>query len=124
MQTERKVFEKLFTPDKVELESQKIELALADDIETTRNSALKSADASKAIFNKAQAGLIQYKDSLANVAQASNQVIQLIGQLKAKSKELGIEVGAKYLVLEKEASQRSKEFTAKYNSINSIIQSM
>ena len=32
MQTERLVFEKLFTPDKVELASQKVELALVDDI--------------------------------------------------------------------------------------------
>ena len=124
MQTERKIFEKLFSPDKVELESQRIELALADDIEASRNNALKGADASKAIFNKAQAGLIQYKDALGNVAQASNQVIQLIGQLKNKSKELGIEVGPKYLILEKEANQRSKDFTAKYKAIDAMIKSM
>jgi hypothetical protein len=49
MQTERKVFEKLFTSDKVELESQKVELALIDDIADIRtqlsnfNSEIKGA---------------------------------------------------------------------------------
>jgi hypothetical protein len=119
MSIENKVFEKLF-----KLASQKVELALADDIETTRNASLRSADSSKAVFNKAQAGLIQYKDILGNVAQSANQVIQLIGQLKTKSKELGIEVPPKYLNLEKEANQRSKDFTAKYKSIDTIIKSM
>ena len=32
MQTERLVFEKLFTPDKVELASQRIELSIIDDL--------------------------------------------------------------------------------------------
>jgi hypothetical protein len=36
MQTERKVFEKLFTPDKVELESKKVELGILDDIDNLR----------------------------------------------------------------------------------------
>jgi len=34
MQTERKVFEKLFTTDKVELESQRYEFSILDDLKT------------------------------------------------------------------------------------------
>ena len=57
MSIENKVFEKLF-----KLASQKVELALADDIETSRNGYLKNVDSAKAIFNKAQGSLIGYKD--------------------------------------------------------------
>jgi hypothetical protein len=94
MQTERKVFEKLFSPDKVELESQKFELALADDF--------------KAIFNKAnndQAKIAtRFVDAL---AKASNEFkanladwnkAQLLGnQLIQQSKQIGVELPAPFL---------------------------
>ena len=124
MSIESKVFEKLFNIDKVELASQKVELALADDIESSRNGFLKNIDSAKGSFNKAQSSLIGYKDSLGNIAQGSNEVIRLISQLKTKSKELGIDLPAKYLVLEKEASQINKQYTAKYNAIDAMIKSM
>jgi hypothetical protein len=124
MQTERKVFEKLFSPDKVELESQKVELALADDIEASRNESIKYADSSKALYNKAQAGLIQYVNSLANVVQASNRTVQYIKDLKQKSAGLGVEVGGKWLSIEKEASQQAKDYTAKFKAIDTMVKSM
>ena len=124
MNIENKVFGKLFQDEKLELKSQKVELALADDIEAARNTGLKNVDGSKSAFNKAQSVLIQYKDSIANVAVSFNQVLQLIGQMKAKSKELGIEVAPKYLNLEKEANQYSKQYSAKFKAIDAMIKSM
>lgn len=124
MNTENKVFNKLFKSEKVELESQKYEFALADDIESTRNTALKGADNSKTILNKAEAALFQYRDSLGNVAVSFNQVLQLVGQLKAKSKELGIETPPKYLVLEKEANEKFKQYSAKFKAIDATVKSL
>ena len=124
MNTDKKVFNKLFSTEKVELSSQAYEFALADDIESSRNAGLKGADNSKAILNKAETALFQYRDSLANVAVSFNQVLQLVGQLKAKSKELGIDTPPKYLVLEKEANEKFKLYSAKFKAVDATVKSL
>jgi hypothetical protein len=80
MQTEKKVFEKLFASDKVELESQKIELGIVDD-------AKKGIDmVSKAFSN----GVWNELERL------PNQVLQIVAQassvLKEASKGQGIAI--------------------------------
>lgn len=124
MNIENKVFGKLFQEEKLELQSNKFEFALADDIESARNAGLKNVDGIKSSFNKASTSLIQYKDSIANTVVSFNKVLDLIGQMKAKSKELGIEIAPKYLNLDKEASQYVKQYTAKYKAIDAVIKSM
>ena len=75
MQTERKGFERLFAPDKVELESQKIELGLTQDAQSlykllkSFNDAIKSdGDKANALYDKVsvngQKALMVFKESM------------------------------------------------------------
>jgi hypothetical protein len=61
MQTEKKVFEKLFASDKVELESQRIELSIIDDLrkEITQKGVFDSDSALLATLrNKSKTALV------------------------------------------------------------------
>lgn len=91
MSIESKVFEKLFSADKVELESQKVELALADDFITVFTKANNDqAKISTALVNDLAKAANSYKGNIADWSKA-----QSIGsQLLVRSKEIGVELPA------------------------------
>ena len=124
MQTERKVFEKLFSPDKVELESQKFELSVATDIEDRRNAGIAEIASSKKLYDKAFNGLFEYRNSLIRISQQASGVLYSIKQLSDKSKELGVEIAPKYLVLQKEAKTQEKDYLTKANAVDAVMKSI
>ncbi len=124
MQTERKVFEKLFTPEKVELESQKFELSVATDIEDRRNAGISEIASSKKLYDKAFNGLFEYRNSLIRISQQASGVLYSIKQLSDKSKELGVEIAPKYLVLQKEAKTQEKDYLTKANAVDAVMKSI
>ena len=91
MNTDKKVFEKLFSGDKTELESHKIELALADDfisIFTKANN--DQAKISTALVGDLAKAGNAYKNNVADWSKAS-----VIGnQLISRSKEIGVDLPA------------------------------
>jgi hypothetical protein len=89
MNTDKKVFNKLFVEDKVELESQKVELGLTQDAQSllkllkSFNDAIKSdGDKANALYDKVsvngQKALMVFKESM-KVLEKINQAYENIG---------------------------------------------
>lgn len=119
MSIESKVFEKLF-----KLESHEIELSVATDIEDRRNTGLAEIANSKKLYDKAFNGLFDYRNSLIRTSQQASGVLYSIKQLSDKSKELGVEIAPKYLVLQKEAKTQEKDYLAKSNAVDAMMKSL
>lgn len=85
MQTERKVFEKLFSPDKVELESQKFEFGILDDISNFLKSYSVVSDVAP-IRNAAE----KAEQSLNAKKAKLEEIIKQIAKGKQMAKDLGM----------------------------------
>ena len=89
MNTDKKVFNKLFSEEKVELASQKFEFALADDfiaVFTKANN--EQAKISQTLVDNLAKAANSYKGNIDDWSKAS-----VIGdQLIARSKEIGIDL--------------------------------
>ena len=124
MNTGKKVFEKLFSGEKVELASQAYEFALVDDIKAEASIMLINIEKVKSQFNKAQSAMIIYNDANRAVAGPASRVINLIKELKDKSKSLGVELPASILAIEKDAQAKYKEYAAKFNAVDASIRTL
>lgn len=124
MNTEKQVFNKLFSQEKVELASQNYEFALADDIKAEAASMDGIIAKVKPQFNKAQTAMIQYNDFNRAVAGSANRVIALVKDLKEKSKGLGVEPPQAILALEKAAQANYKLYSAKFSAVDSAIKAL
>jgi hypothetical protein len=121
MNTDKKVFEKLFSKEKVELESQKIELALVDDI--------KSADkfllASYSEMDKKKQALLDafkmYKSAIGRTLDTSFTVFALSNKLQEGLKTTGVAVPAEYVAIRNNAQQRQKELQSLFDSVNKAM---
>lgn len=89
MNTEKKVFKKLFSEEKVELESQKIELGLTQDAQSlykllkSFNDAIKAdGDKANALYDKVsvngQKALMVFKESM-NILDRINKSYEALG---------------------------------------------
>lgn len=85
MQTERKVFEKLFTPDKVELESQKYDFGLIEDIRTQLDKAFP--------FTEIQSEVIAIENKIKKALPLYQSIIKQTEDGIVKLKELGVDGG-------------------------------
>ena len=118
---EKNVFGKLFT--KTELSSQKIELALADDIkaEIQKYKGLKdNVDKAK---NKAINGIISYSDNIRVAYQNANNAVGMIDQLMAKAKELGLgDTG--FESYKKDLAQKAADYKKLFTQVDGISKSL
>lgn len=119
MNTENKVFNKLFSNEKVELASQVYEFALSDDIKSA-SAALKEGETKiKVAKSKAMEAIGAYNQwSTGGVARA-NAVIRLVDQLIAKSKELGIAPPSDMLALKQDAAAKLKLYNSSLSAATS-----
>ena len=116
MSIENKVFEILST--KVELESQKIELALTDDVK----SADKKLTASYNEINKIKNTLLDnfkiYKGSITQALNNASVANDLCVQLSKKSKEFGLEIPQEYVNIQKNAQVKHQELDKLFGAVN------
>lgn len=124
MNTEKQVFNKLFSQEKVELASQAYEFALADDIKAEASNMEGIIGKVKPQFNKAQTAMIQYNDFNRAVAGSANRLIALVKDMKEKAKTLGVEPPQSILALEKDAQAKYKMYLAKFNSVDTAIKAL
>jgi hypothetical protein len=108
MNTDKKVFNKLFSVEKVKLSSNKFEFALIDDLKATLNSLENQIFIDKDIYNEfikigSDLAILQQKakervTSYDSVVQSSFKKIQLaekyMAQAERISKELGVDVNS------------------------------
>jgi len=114
MNAEKKVFSRLFTEDKTELATQKIELSVIDDIDKMTSKGLSDMLEASSLAQKA----IKSYDSASQVyAQAENLSDKAISQAQ--------DLGAKQLVkqLKSKSSNISKDIK-RANSISNKIKSL
>ena len=112
MNTQKKVFEKLFSNEKVEMASQSYEFALADDIKAAAAAMADGETKIKAAKSKAMEAIGNLNQwSNGGIARA-NAVIKLVDQLISKSKELGITPPSDIVALKQDATAKAKLYTS------------
>lgn len=120
MSIESKVFEKLFTADKVELASQKVELGFYDDVKTLIG--LASAATKQAKANDDQAFNLLEKLNLA--ISKSKDAVQVSADLTKKSTAIMAQLNqnAKSFGFDPKSTDAYKLNTELLNSINALNQ--
>lgn len=119
MNIEKEVFGKLFQQGKVELESQRFEFAIIDDIENYKNQMLKLSESAKTQMFLAEREVSDYGKLAGEVRGYAILMIQDINQLKQKAKELGIDLPANIL----ESEKLAKDYSTKGAAIEKFAQS-
>lgn len=108
MNTQKKVFEKLFSNEKVEMASQSYEFALADDVKAASKSLADSEAKIKQAKVKAMQAIDNYNQFANGGISLANSLGRLVDQLIAKSKELGIAPPNDIVALKQEATSKAK----------------
>ena len=101
----------------------KVDLALMDDIKALISKYKSLDDATKTQKNKAFTAVGAYADSVRGAYQNSTNAIDLINQLDAKSKELGLP-DAGLGGYKKELTAKSSAYKALFNKIDGILKSL
>ena len=108
MNTDKKVFEKLFSNPKTELASQEYEFALADDVKAASKSLADSESKVKAAKIKAMQAIDSYNQFANGGVVLANSLGRLVDQLITKSKELGITPPNDLVALKQESTSKAK----------------
>lgn len=140
MNTDKKVFNKLFSAEKVELASEKYDLALIDDLKSILNGLENQIFIDKEIYNEfiklgSDLTILKQKakeriSSYDGVVQSSFKKIQLAEQYMAQSerisKELGTDVNSipnynKVASARIEAQDNIKKIGKEYSNLKKLI---
>lgn len=108
MNTDKKVFEKLFSNPKTELASQEYEFALADDVKAAGKTLADSEGKIKQAKMKAMEAIGNYNQFANGGISLANSLGKLVDQLIAKAKELGVTPPADIVALKQEATAKAK----------------
>lgn len=88
MQTEKLVFNKLFK--KEELATQKVELAINDDVKKAYNDAIAARKKSLDVYNGAKSAVASALSELKNLKAINENSLPIFAKFEAMIKELGI----------------------------------
>ncbi len=113
MNTTKSVYNRLFSEDKVELASERIELALVDDIQKMYNAAGKELSTANNASKKAIAAIDEVFTAYRQNAIKSNEALGKIAELKKQAKDLGLEAPANVLKFEEDLTSNVKNSPAK-----------
>lgn len=121
MNTDRKVFQKLFSEEKTELGSQKFDFALTDDIKKAQSDLESILGAMAKGKESAYTAVFFFKSLITKSLNTSSIVVDLSKELPAKSKEIGIEVPTLYVEIQKNAIAKQRELQAMLTLVNKIL---
>lgn len=108
MTQEEKIISKIYNAKKVELGTHKVELGLRDDIISNFQKYLGQRDVAKKAISKAENAVIDAYNNYAALAGSANATIGELSTLKAKAKELGIELDPDMTGIEKKMKDELK----------------
>jgi hypothetical protein len=120
MSTLREIGNKLF---KEELSTQKVELALMDEVKALIGKYKPLDDAAKGAANKAKNGLIAYSDNIRAALQNAKNAVDLINELDKKTKDLGL-ADAGLGGYKKELQGKVNEYNALFKKVDAIYKSL
>ncbi len=109
MNTQKKIFNKLFQSEKLELESQKFEFGVIDVILKERDKASDTFYSAVVLINNARNNT---EDILKNAILFANGNLEKIAEAKKMSKDLGVDVPKNVLDAETSASNILKKAQA------------
>jgi hypothetical protein len=114
-------FEKFMASSAVE--PVKVELALMDDIKSLIGKYKALDNAIKTQNGKAFTAIKTYQDAVRTAYQNAQSAVDLIAQLDAKSKELGL-ADSGLGGYKKELSEKASEYKAKFTKIDGLLKSL
>jgi hypothetical protein len=112
MNTDKKVFEKLFSSEKTELASQGYEFALADDIKAQAKRLADLESKAKTVKAKAMNAIGEYNLVVTGGISVAKGLGRLVDELIAKSKELGVQPPQNIVALKQEAAAKEKLYNS------------
>lgn len=112
MNTEKQVFNKLFSNEKVELASQAYEFALADDIKAAAKNLADFEGKIKSVKTKVMNSIGDYNLNATGGISIARSLGRLVDELIAKSKELGVDPPQNILALKQEAAAKEKLYNS------------
>lgn len=112
MNTDKKVFNKLFSEEKVEMASQSYEFALADDIKAAKAALADAETKIKAAKSKAMEAIGNYNQWSTGGVSRATALVRLVDELIAKSKELGIAPPSDVLAAKQDAAAKAKLYNS------------
>lgn len=89
MNTENKVFNKLFSSEKIELASEKYELGIIQDAVKSSQDAMKEFESGSGIISNARS---KAEVNLKKAISLGNSFLNQVNEIKKVSKEFGIEI--------------------------------
>jgi len=128
MSTEKNVFNKLFSNEKVELASQKFEFAIYDDVKALLNIASASVKKADAADQKAfklkdslNATIIESKQLSASAADLIKKSNAIMANLRENAKMFGFDIKTTDAYKLNEELLRSIEALDKYSGLGKVI---
>lgn len=112
MNTDKKVFNRLFSEEKVELASQEYEFALADDIKAEAKKLTDLEGKAKTIKGKAMGAIGEYNLVSVGGISIAKALGRLVDELILKSKDLGVAPPQDIVALKQFANAKQKSFTS------------
>jgi len=117
MTTEKIVMNSLFA--KTELKSEKVELALKDDIQKGLSDYKTLDSAITAYKNKARAGLDSYLTSVGQAYQNAKNTLDALNTMEAKIKELGLPDNP-YAAYTKDMTAKANEYKKLFAYVDNL----
>jgi predicted transcriptional regulator len=128
MNTQKQVFNKLFSNEKVELASQKFEFAIYDDVKALLNIASASVKKADAADQKAfklkdslNATISESKQLSASAADLTKKSNAIMAKLKENAKMFGFDIKTTDAYKLNEELLRSIEALGKYSGLGKVI---
>jgi DNA-binding SARP family transcriptional activator len=116
MNTDKKVFNRLFSEEKTELGSQAYEFALADDIKAASKALAEIETKIKPAKSKAMEAIGNYNQFANGGIARANALVRLVDELIKKSNELGVTPPSDLVAMKQDAVAKAKLFTSNVSS--------
>jgi len=92
MNTQKEVFRQLFKEDKIELATQKVELALIDDLGKQSNVYFKETDNANGIIKSLLSDARKAESKIESALKSAEKMPSIISNFEKSAKEIGIDV--------------------------------
>jgi hypothetical protein len=124
MNTLKTVYGKLFKEETTNLASHEVNLALRDDIISSFQKFLAQKDTAKKILSKTENAIIDAYNNYAAISGFGNGTLKDVDVLKAKAKELGLELDPDVQKIETIIKSQIKSFTNNSKAIMELAKSI
>lgn len=125
MSTQKRVYERLSKIDKLNLEANKVELSLVDDLDSLNNSYYTDTDSANGLIKGLLSDARKVESKIEQAIKSADKMPKLISEVKKSIKGLGInESSVKQLGESERAFNESKEYKKVLSKVKNFISSI